>query len=118
MMTVCSVDLFRLMSLSSFPSSAHCSKITQITNINDKKSSLHGVVIIFLGFLPHRHRVSIATIALGNPMPIPTPSPTPRAILLPSSASASLLLEGFPPLFGGAVEEVAGVIDVVEIEEC
>jgi len=49
-------------------------------------------------------------------MPIPTPSPTPRAILLPSSATASL--EGFPPLFGAAVEEVAGVIDVVETEEC
>jgi hypothetical protein len=48
------------------------------------------------------------------------PSPTPRAILLDSSANASLSLEGAPVLlsevFGVAVEEAAGMIDVVEVE--
>jgi hypothetical protein len=48
------------------------------------------------------------------------PIPTPRAILLDSSANASLLLEGAPVLlsegFGAAVEEAAGIFDVVEIE--
>jgi hypothetical protein len=48
------------------------------------------------------------------------PISTPRAILLDSSANASLLLEGAPVLlteaFGVAVEEAAGMIDVVEVE--
>jgi hypothetical protein len=48
------------------------------------------------------------------------PSPTPRATLLDSSANSSLLLNRAPVLlseaFGVAVEEAAGMIDVIEVE--